>query len=276
MRKIIPHTYNYNKYYVKKVLSKGVMTGLGFIYAFCVARIYKRDICQTLLLHFLNSQIFVAKIFDLFYNFSMKRIIIVLLIAGITFTSNCYALTFPKGKPAQEQTLQNPKSQQARVLYAQNEIDEALDLLTQIPEQERSAQDWLLMGNVMQDKENIDQALYMFNKSVQADPKFYKSHYNLGYIYLSKNQPNMALEEFKLAVKYKPDFSYGYYNIGCSYLKLKKYSLARYNFFRSLNLRANEPNVYYNIAYTYKKQGKQKQAQEYLDLYNKMTEDHDL
>ena len=86
----------------------------------------------------------------------------------------------------------------------------------------------------------------------------------------------MALDEFKLAVKYKNDFSYGYYNIGCAYLKLKKYSQARYNFFRSLNLRANEPDVYYNIAYTYKKQGKEKQAQTYLDLYNKMMEGHDL
>lgn len=252
------------------------MTGLGFIYAFCVARIYKRDICQTLLLHFLFSQIFVAKIFNLSYNFSMKKILAALLLVCMTFTSNCYAITLKKQNPAQEQTQQNPKSQQARALYAQNEIDNALDLLTQIPEEERTALDWLLIGNIMQDKENIDQALYMFNQSVKKDSKFYKSHYNLGYIYLSKNQPNMALTELKLAVKYKPDFSYGYYNIGCAYLKLKKYSQARYNFFRSLNLRANEPNVYYNIAYTYKKQGKEKQAQTYLDLYNKMMEDHDL
>lgn len=206
----------------------------------------------------------------------MKKILTALLIISMTLTTNCYALSFPKDKPAQEQEQQNPQSQQARVLYAQNDIDKALELLNNIPENERTAQDWLLIGNIMQDKENIEQALYMFNKSAQKDPKFYKPHYNMGYIYLSKNQPNMALDEFKLAVKYKNDFSYGYYNIGCAYLKLKKYSQARYNFFRSLNLRANEPDVYYNIAYTYKMQGKEKQAQTYLDLYNKMMEDHDL
>lgn len=168
------------------------------------------------------------------------------------------------------------KSQEARVLYAQNDIDNALNTLEQIPEGERSAQDWLLIGNILQDKGNIEQAIYMFNKSVQKDPKFYKAHYNLGYIYLSKNQPNMALEEFKKAVKYKSDFSYGYYNIGCAYLKLKKYSTARYNFFKSINLRANEPDVYYNIAYTYKMQGNEKQAKVYLDLYNQMVEGHEL
>ena len=216
------------------------------------------------------------QIFHLSYNFFMKKILTALLIVSMTFTSNCYAISLKKDKPAQEQSQSNPKSEQARVLYAQNDIDKALELLEQIPEDERSAQDWLLIGNIMQDKENIEQALYMFNKSAQKDPKFYKPHYNMGYIYLEKNQPNMALDEFKLAVKYKNDFSYAYYNIGCAYLKLKKYSQARFNFFRSLNLRANEPDVYYNIAYTYKMQNKDKQAQEYLDLYNKMTEDHDL
>ncbi len=254
------------------------MTGLGFIYAFCVVRIYKRDICQTLLLDFLKSQIFMEEIFHLSYNFFMKKILLALLIVSMTFSSNCYAisLSLKKDKPAQEQTQSNQKSEQARVLYAQNDIDKALELLEQIPEEERSAQDWLLIGNIMQDKENIEQALYMFNKSAQKAPKFYKPHYNMGYIYLNKNQPNMALDEFKLAVKYKNDFSYGYYNIGCAYLKLKKYSQARYNFFRALNLRANEPDVYYNIAYTYKMQNKDKQAQQYLDLYNKIMENHDL
>ena len=206
----------------------------------------------------------------------MKKILTALLIIGMTFTSNCYAISLIKDKPASEQIQDNPKSQQSRALYAQNDIDKALELLEQIPEDERSAQDWLLIGNIMQDKEEIDKALYMFNKSAQKEPKFYKPHYNMGYIYLSKNHPNMALEEFKLAVKYKNDFSYGYYNIGCVYLKLKKYSQARYNFFRSLSLRANEPDVYYNIAYTYKMQNKEKQAQTYLDLYNQMMENHEL
>ena len=124
------------------------------------------------------------------------------------------AFAFPlPGKKVQEEPQLNEVTQQARVLYAQNDIDAAYNLLEQKPEEERSAQDWLMMGNIMQDKEQIDKAVYMFHQSINKDPKFYKAHYNLGYIYLSKGQTNMALSEFKLAVKYKPDFSYGYYNI---------------------------------------------------------------
>ena len=55
-----------------------------------------------------------------------------------------------------------------------------------------------------------------------------------------------------------------------------KYSAAKYNFFKALDLRANEPDIYYNLAYSYKMLGKEKQAQTYLDLYNKMIEQHEL
>ena len=203
----------------------------------------------------------------------MKKVFIVLTLL-ILFCTEAGAFSFPK-KTSAEVPLDNI-SQQARVMYAQNDIDEAYKILESKSEDERTAQDWLLMGNIMQDKEQIDKAVYMFNQSINKDPKFYKAHYNLGYIYLSKNQPNMALSEFKLAVKNKPDFAYGYYNIGCAYLKLGKYSTAKYNFFKALDLKANEPNIYYNLAYAYKMMGKEKQAQTYLDLYNKMIEEHDF
>ena len=207
----------------------------------------------------------------------MKKIFITLLIVLGAFNCQCFGFSFGKTQAVKtEQVEIDQTSQQARVYYAQNDIDEAFKLLKDKSEDARSAEDWLLLGNILQDKEKIDEAVYMFKKSIEANPKMYKSHYNLGYIYLAQDKPNMALSEFKQAVKYKPDFSYGYYNIGCTYLKLKQYGNARYNFFKALDLKANEPNIYYNIAYTYKMMNKEKQAQTYLDLYNKMVENHEI
>ncbi|MBR1425416.1 tetratricopeptide repeat protein [bacterium] len=206
----------------------------------------------------------------------MKRFLVLLLIfmLGTSFEcSNAVGLSFGK-KQTEVQT--DEISQQARVLYAQNNIDEALTLLQNKKEAERTAQDWLMMGNIMQDKDKIPEAVYMFNQALNKEPKYYKAHYNLGYIYFIQDKPNMALAEFKKAVKYNPEFAYGYYNIGCVYLKLKNYGSAKYNFFKALDLRANEPNVYYNLAYCYKKLGKDKKAQIYLDLYNKMMEQHEI
>ena len=58
----------------------------------------------------------------------------------------------------------------------------------------------------------------------------------------------------------------------CAYLKLKDYRNAKYNFFRALDSGNSEPSIYYNLAYSYKMLNKEKQAQTYLDLYNKIME----
>lgn len=194
----------------------------------------------------------------------MKKIISLLFI----FLSMC-TIAFAD-EPAGEE--QNSTTQEARVLYAQNDIDHALKLLTTIGENYRTPEDWLLIGNILQDKDKLDEAIYMYKMAIEKDPKYYKAHYNLGYIYLIQNKPNMALEEFKKSVKYKDDFAYGYYNIGCTYLKLGQYRNARYNFFKAMDIKGDEPMIYYNLAYTFKKLNKDKQAQTYLDLYNKLME----
>lgn len=175
------------------------------------------------------------------------------------------------GAEVQQEEL-DISSQEARVLYAQNEIDKALKVLKNKGEAYRTAEDWLLIGNILQDKDKLNEAEYMFKKAIEKEPKYYKAHYNLGYIYLIQEKPNMALEEFKKAVKYKPDFAYGYYNMGCAYLKLKQYKNARYNFFRAMDFKHDEPMIYYNLAYTFNKLNKPKQAQSYLDIYNKLME----
>lgn len=210
----------------------------------------------------------------LFYNFGMKKLLVSIFVLTMFLgNSAVYAATVKlPWKKEEQQVVVDQVSEQAKALYAQNEIDEALKLLKGKSEETRSAEDWLLIGNILQDKDKIDEAVYMFKKSIEKDPKYYKAHYNLGYIYLIQDKPNMALAEFKLAVKYKDDFAYGYYNMACAYLKLKQYRNARYNFFRAMDLKGNEPNIYYNLAYTFKMLNNEKQAQTYLDIYNKMIE----
>lgn len=209
----------------------------------------------------------ILKILD--YNLVMKKLLITLLILSGAFTTTAYS-AMPWQKNTEQEVTVDPVSEEAKALYAQNDIDGAFKLLQGKVEDSRTAEDWLLIGNILQDKDKIDEAIYMFKKSIQKDPKYYKAHYNLGYIYLMQEKPNMALDEFKLATKYKDDFSYGYYNMACAYLKLKQYRNARYNFFRALDLKNNEPNIYYNLAYTFKMLNNEKQAKTYLNLYNQM------
>ncbi len=203
----------------------------------------------------------------------MKKLFLLLLtlVLSLSIVTPSNAIDLP-WKKQEEKVETDPTSEQAKVLYAQNNIDGALKLLQSKGEMTRTAEDWLLIGNILQDKDRLNEAVYMFKKAIEVDPKYYKAHYNLGYIYLTQDKPNMALAEFKQAVKYKDDFAYGYYNMGCAYLQLKQYRNARYNFFRALDAKGDEPAIYYNLAYTFKMLNNEKQAKVYYDLYNKIME----
>ena len=168
--------------------------------------------------------------------------------------------------------IANELNDRINVLYAENNINEALSLLFSIPEEERTSQNWLLMGNILQDQDKNDDAEFMYNSAIAADEKNYKAHYNLGLIYLKQNKPNSAIAEFKKSVKYKSDFAYGYYNLGCAYLQINKLNNAKWEFFKAIDINNQVPDFYYNLAYTYKKLKNEKQAKIYLDYYNKLIE----
>ena len=132
----------------------------------------------------------------------MKKLLVTLIILSGCAVS---ASTLPWQKSS-EPVKPDAVTEQAKVFYAQNEIDSALEILKGKSDDDRSTEDWLIMGNILQDKDKIDQAIYMYNQAITKDPKNYKAHYNLGYIYFIQEKPNMALAEFKKSVKYKDDF----------------------------------------------------------------------
>ena len=168
--------------------------------------------------------------------------------------------------------LADEMSDRVRVLYAENNIKEAFNVLLSIPEDNRTSENWLLMGNIMQDESRIEDAEMFYNHAIAADPKNYKAHYNLGNIYLSQDKNELAVTEFKKAVRYKSDFAYGYYNIGCAYLKMGKFKDAKWQFYKAIDLNNQVADFHYNLAYTFKQLKNEKQAKIYLDYYNKLIE----
>lgn len=163
---------------------------------------------------------------------------------------------------------------QANLLYAENRIEEAFNLLLTVPPETRTSMNWLLLGNILHDKNRDEDADFMYSQALLNDMKFYKAAYNLGNLYLEEDKPNMAIEQYKSVIKLKPDFAYAYYNIGCAYIKLGDLKNARKYFIKAVELKPTEPNFHYNLAYTLKKLNKPKDAQIYLDYYNKIKENN--
>lgn len=164
----------------------------------------------------------------------------------------------------------NELSQQAIAFYSDNNYSKTMELLLQINENDRTASDWLLLGNLLDEKGEKEQAIFMYQKSLNTDPKFYKAYYNLANIYFEQAKYNMAIDNYKAAIKLNQTNPYIYYNLACVYLKQGKNKNAKDALIKSLTIRNDIPEVHYNLAYVYRKLNKQKLAEIYLENYNKL------
>lgn len=186
----------------------------------------------------------------------MKKFFVLIL---LLFSVNCYA-------------ADSELSKQATAFYSDNNHVRTMDLILQINEKDRTAQDWLLLGNVLGDKGEADNAAYMYKKATEKDKKCYRAYYNLGNYYVDKGQFNNAVVNYKKALDIKNDNPYIYYNLGYVYLKMGNYSKAKTNFNKAIMYKSDIPECHYNLAYIYKKLGKDKLAKTYLDNYNKLVD----
>lgn len=217
----------------------------------------------------------------------MKKIVVIccVLILGANYAN---AMDSGKGfidklkfKPSNQERLAPVKqtyddemtpSEQAVILYNENNTKSAFDVLLKIKEADRTAQDWLLLGNILQDQNKIDDAIFMYQRAINVNPKFYKPYYNLANIYLEQEKPYLAIENYRKANKLNPEFAYAYYNLGCAYLKAGQLKKAKIVFLKAIELKNAEADFHYNLAYTYKMLGNVKLAKQYLGFYNKLIE----
>lgn len=219
----------------------------------------------------------------------MKKIILLLIL--ILFSTN-YAsakghnldfLNKLMNKPTAQERLAPVKqayddaltpSEQAVLLYNENNLKNAFDVLLGIKEAERTAQDWLLLGNILEDQDKTSDAIFMYKRAILVNPKFYKPYYNLGNIYLNDDKPFMAIENYKKVYKLNNVFPYAYYNLGCAYLKAGDLKKAKIAFLKAIELKNTVPEFHYNLAYTYKMLNNPKLAKQYLGFYNKLMENN--
>ena len=202
----------------------------------------------------------------------MKKFILVLLTIYICSNSTfAFSLKPQEADFVQDEQYQNITNE-ANVFYAENNINKAQELFLTIPEDKRSPQNWLLLGNILQDQGKLQEAEFMYKKAIALDDNYYKAHYNLGNIYLNDGKSNMAIEEYKKVIKIKSDYPYAHYNLACAYINQEKYSKAKYELYNAIDLKNTVPEFHYNLSFVFKKLGKEKDAKTYLDHYNKLME----
>ena len=163
-------------------------------------------------------------------------------------------------------------SKQATAFYSDNNYQKTMDLILQIDENERTAQDWLILGNVLEDKGEKENAIFMYQKAISVNHKYYKAYYNLANHYAQNNQFNMAIDNYKKAASLSKENPFIFYNMACTYIKMGNLNKAKTNLNKAIMFKSDVPDFHYNLAYVYKQLNKPKLAQTYLDNYNKLME----
>lgn len=156
-------------------------------------------------------------------------------------------------------------------LYNANKLQDSYQLISQIPEDKRDAELWLILANITQDYGKDIDAIFLLQKVISVDPGYYKAYYNLGNLYFKDGKFIKAIENYELALKFNKNFPFAYYNLGCCYYSDGQYGKAKSNFQKAIKLKSTEPNFYYNLALTYKKMNNKKQAQKMLDTYDNLS-----
>lgn len=217
----------------------------------------------------------------------MKKIVLLLTLVLLSGNyANAQGFDFFKkltNKPTAQERLAPVKqtyddamtpSEQAVLFYNENNLKASFDSLLAIKEADRSAQDWVLLGNILQDQSKTSDAIFMYQRAIIVNPKSYKPYYNLGNIYLEEEKPYLAIENYRKANKANNEFPYAYYNLGCAYLKIGDLKKAKIAFLKAIEIKNTEANFHYNLAYTYKMLKNPKLSKQYLGFYNKLMENN--
>ena len=157
--------------------------------------------------------------------------------------------------------------EQAKLLYIANQNDEAAKKILLIPDAQKTAQDYFLLGNTAKTKK---EAIAFYKKAITLKPKYPQAYFNLADIYYKSKDYEQAIVYYKQAIKYDKKFAYAYYNLGCTYLAAEKYNPARKAFESAIALSPEEPDYYYNLAFAHKKLNNTKRTEKALNLYNEL------
>lgn len=198
----------------------------------------------------------------------MKKIFkIILFIFTITITNPVFANSQNPLNSTLTTINYEDIREQAKILYMGNQPQTAQKHINSIPEENKTAFDYYLIG--LTEKDN-SKAIKSYQKATKIDETFYQAYYNMAEQYFQLQNYDKAIENYKLAIKYNKKLDYAYYNLGCVYLTKNDYNNARKSFESAIKINPKEPDYYYNLGFTYKKLNNIKRANKAITLYNEL------
>ncbi|OGI18006.1 MAG: hypothetical protein A2287_07925 [Candidatus Melainabacteria bacterium RIFOXYA12_FULL_32_12] len=150
------------------------------------------------------------------------------------------------------------------VSHQKGYLDDALVFLNKAVNIKPMFELYKLLGDVYLAKNEINQAILAYQKSVEFDPEFVEGFYNLGLLYHSQNNLEEAVKYYKKTLELKPDAADIYNNLGSIFYKKNQVADAIENYLKALYFEPDNSNAYFNLGNLYRKVNKQNDAIEYF------------
>lgn len=117
----------------------------------------------------------------------------------------------------------------ARILYNQDEIDEARNILMELPAELRRSDEqyYNIRGLLAMAEENLDLAASSLEVAAEINPENYHVRNNLGLTLIRDNRYEEAIRHLEQAVEQEPEIAYIYNNLGVAYENLGRLQDAR-------------------------------------------------
>lgn len=102
--------------------------------------------------------------------------------------------------------------------------------------EEKKAQAYQLLGQAYHHLRNMDKAMEAYREAVRLSTNTFPSAYELGMMYLTKNQPERAMDAFQKALKMKTDDPMALLGLANSYFALRRYKDAQFTYQRIVDV----------------------------------------
>ena len=139
--------------------------------------------------------------------------------------------------------------------YSSNEVRENVD-------EEKITEDefYCIKGEIERSQGNFYDAIELFTKAIQINPKSFKAFFNRAFTYDKIGFYNQAISDYTSTINLKPNHSFCFYNRGITYNKLGEYLKSINDFSRAIELDPNKPEFYFNRACLFKNTKQYKNA----------------
>jgi tetratricopeptide (TPR) repeat protein len=125
------------------------------------------------------------------------------------------------------------------------------------------------LGKIYEEKENFDEGIKAYKKSVGANPVFAPALNNMGYCFKEKGFYIFAVQYYAKAIAISPENSGYHYNLGNAYTLRGMFKEAFDEYKLALALDPGFAKAHFNMGNTYLRFGKLEEALEEYKLYLK-------